>query len=284
MVVSEACTVLPMTRFNLALLAAAVVLGCTSGDQTDGVAGGDGLSTVDEPAGRAASEPGLSDEFDDAATLSQWRVWHEVKGVAATHSLLDIDSSNAGMMTLRPKSGGWFDDFEAPLIYKMVRGDFMVEIDVAATKIGSPDAPPDKQFNSAGLMARDPRFGSGRANWVMFNTGRQLGDQIASEGKTTVNSSSVLELIDGPHRGLLRMCRVGNVIVLARQLEGEPSFSVVNRFDRVELPQDLQVGLVAGGWNTSAEAPDTSQDPDLEARFDYIRFSAIGAEADCVAQ
>ncbi|MEM6991441.1 MAG: hypothetical protein AAF721_13115 [Myxococcota bacterium] len=273
-----------MVRLAWSLLL--VAAGCGDPDsassESGSESGGDGPAEVMEPAGMPA-DAALSDEFDDAATLSQWRIWHEVKGVAATHSLLDINGENAGQLTLRPNAGGWFDDFEAPLVYKMVRGDFMVETQVTAAKVGSAAAPPDQPFNSAGLMARDPESGPGRANWVMFNTGRQRGEQIASEGKTTVDSASVLELIDGPHLGLLRMCRVGAAIVLARQLEGEAAFTVVHRFDRGDLPEDLQVGLVAGGWNSNAEAPDTSVEPDIEARFDYIRFSTIDDEAACTA-
>ena len=252
-----------------------LALGCSSTDDT--------APPSPEPAGAPASQAGLSDEFDDASTLSNWRIWHKVKGVDATHDLLDISTSHDGMMTLRPKAGGWYADNESPFIYKMIRGDFMVEIQVNAAHRERADDPPDEQFNSAGMMARDPASVPGRANWVMFNTGRQLGEQVASEGKTTVNSESTLELIDGPHHGLLRMCRVGAALVLARQLDGETSFSVVHRFDRSDLPTDLQVGLVAGAWNTSAENPDTSRTPDLEATFDYIRFSAIATEADCTA-
>ena len=118
----------------------------------------------------------------------------------------------------------------------------------------------------------------------MVNTGRQLGTLVGSEGKTTVGSQSTLELVEGPFRGRLRICRLGGVIVLARMLEGETAWRVLNRYDRGDLPESLQVGMVATGWNTGEPEPELSRVPDLEARFDYVRFAVPGGEADCVGE
>ncbi len=244
---------------------------------------GDDITPSLDPAGNAASSE-LSDEFDDAASLERWRLWHQVEGVDPRHDLLDISTTHAGMLTIRPRAGGWFGAFQGPLVYQMVSGDFMVETWVSASKVGSPDAPPDEQFNSAGLMARDPAHGEGHDNWLMFNTGRQTGTQVGTEGKTTVNSQSTLELADGARQGRLRMCRLGSAFIFARHLEGETSFTVTNRYDRPDLPPDLQVGLIVNGWNTSDQQPDLSRTSDLEATFDYIRYSVPGGEADCTAE
>jgi hypothetical protein len=236
-----------------------------------------------DPAGTPVSDE-LSDELDDPATLSRWRQWDQVEGDDPRHDLLDLAQTNPGRLTLRPKAGGWYGSYQGPLIYKMVRGDFRVETWVSAAKIGNPDAPPDEQFNSAGLLARDPEHGPGHDDWVMVNTGRQLGALVGSEGKTTVGSQSTLELVDGAFRGRLRICRVGSVFVLARMLEGETQWRVINRYERGDLPGDLQVGMVATAWNTSEVEPDLSLAPDVEATFDYVRFGAPGSEAGCVGE
>ncbi len=235
-----------------------------------------------DPAGAPASNE-LSDELDDPATLSRWRQWDEVQGEERTEHL-DLAQSRPGMLTLRPKAGGWYGTHQGPLVYKMVRGDFRVETWVSAAKVGNAEAPPDEQFNSAGLIARDPEYGPGHDDWVMVNTGRQLGELVGSEGKTTVGSQSVLELVDGAFRGRLRICRVGGVIVLARMLEGETAWRVLNRYDRSDLPEDLQVGMVATGWNTSEQEPDLLRTPDVEATFDYVRFAVPQGEAGCVGE
>lgn len=255
-------------------LALALVLSACSDD-------GDTQASLDPP-GVVASDA-LSDELDDPATLSRWRLWHQVQGEDPRHTLLDVAQTNPGMLTLRPRAGGWYGAYQGPLLYKMVRGDFRVETSVSAAKIGDPQAPPDEQFNSAGLIARDPEYGPGHDDWVMVNTGRQLGTLVGSEGKTTVGSQSTLELSEGPPRGQLRICRVGSGIVLARRLEGETAWRVMNRYDRPDLPEDLQVGMVATGWNTAEQDPDLGRTPDLEATFDYVRYALPSSEADCVA-
>lgn len=256
------------------LLPVLLAAGCGQGD--------DPMPSLD-PAGVPASAE-LSDELDDPASLSRWRVWHEVQGEDPRHDLLDIAQTNPGMLTVRPKAGGWYGRHQGPLVYTMVRGDFRVETWVSAAKLGRPDAPPDEQFNSAGLIARDPEHGPGHDDWVMVNVGRQRGELVGSEGKTTVGSQSTLELVEGPHRGRLRICRVGGVIVLARMLEGETAWRVLNRYERGDLPEDLQVGMVATAWNGAEEEPDLSRTPDVEGTFDYVRFMVPGGEADCVGE
>lgn len=235
-----------------------------------------------DPAGVPASDE-LSDELDDPATLSRWRQWDEVDGEVRTEHL-DLAQSNAGMLTLRPKAGGWYGTFAGPLVYKMVSGDFRVETWVSAAKVGNPEVPPDEQFNSAGLLARDPEHGPGHDDWVMVNVGRQLGGLVGSEGKTTVGSQSTLELVEGGFRGRLRICRVGSTMIVARRLEGETAWRVLGRYERGDLPEDLQVGMVATGWNTGEEVPELGRVPDVEGRFDYVRFAVPGAESDCMAE
>lgn len=242
----------------------------------------DGPQASLDPEGVPASAE-LSDELDDPGTLSRWRQWDEVEGETRTEHL-DVAESTAGMLTLRPRAGGWYGSYRGPLIYKMVKGDFRVETWVSAHKLGNVEVPPDEQFNSAGLLARDPEHGPGHDDWVMVNVGRQLGALVGSEGKTTVGSQSTLELVEGAFRGRLRMCRVGGVVIVARMLEGESEWRVLNRFERGDLPESLQVGMVATGWNTGEEQPELSRVPDLEARFDYVRFAGVGSEADCTAE
>ncbi len=235
-----------------------------------------------DPEGSPASAE-LSDEFDDSSSRSRWRLWHEVAELQPRHDLLDIAQTHPGMLTVRPKAGGWFGGEEGPLLYTMIQGDFLVETWVSASKIGDPSVAPDEQYNSAGLLVRDPVHGEGRANWIMLNVGRQEGARVATEGKTTVNSVSTLELTDGPRQGRLRICRRGSTFVLARQMEGESEFTVTQRYDRSDLPADLQVGLVATAWNSATPEPDRSRTPDIEGTFDYVRFSVPGSDADCTA-
>lgn len=228
-------------------------------------------------------DPDFSDEFDDASTLSGWMRAHQVEGRDAQYSTMDIDESTAGALTIVPTRDGWFGDFDGPLLFKMVSGDFVVETLVTAGNTADPDSPPTQFFNSAGLLVRDPSHSAGQENWIMHNVGFQ-SEFVGSEGKTTANSESMLTLVPGARRGRIRMCRFGDRFVLVRRLDDDQGgFMQTHEFARPELPDDLQVGLVANGWNSEGLEPDPSITPDLRASFDYIRLWRPQSEADCMA-
>ncbi len=225
--------------------------------------------------------PGLSDEFDDAATLPDWTRRHEAEGTEAGYSTLDIDTSTAGHLTFVPTTGGWFGDFIGALLFKEVSGNFMVETSVAAVNQDGSGGPPTMGYNSAGVLVRDPASVPGAQNWVVHNVGFQ-DTIIATEGKTTTNSASILELIEGSNSGRLRICRIGEALILTRRLDDEASFTETHRFTR-SFPDTVQVGLTVNGWNSTGSAPNFDREPDLRAEFDYIRFWEIDTEAECLA-
>ncbi|MEM7160587.1 MAG: hypothetical protein AAF799_47560 [Myxococcota bacterium] len=227
-------------------------------------------------------DPAFSDEFDDVATLAQWTRGHEDEGRDAQYSTMDVNESTDGALTIVPTRDGWFGDFDGPLLFKLVSGDFIVETDVQAGNTGDPEAAPTHLFNSAGLLVRDPEHQPGLENWIMHNLGYQA-EFVGSEGKTTVDSQSMLTLVEGPNRGRLRMCRIGERFILTRRLAGESSFTQTHEFSRPDLPDTLQVGLVANGWNSDGLEPDPSITPDLRASFGYIRLWPGATEADCLA-
>jgi regulation of enolase protein 1 (concanavalin A-like superfamily) len=231
-------------------------------------------------------DPGaFDDEFDDPATLSNWTRLHEVEGDPAPYSSLDIDGTNAGQLTIIPNAGGWFDDYDGTFLFKPMSGDFVVEVSVTASQQGAPSSPPDMLYNSAGLMVRDPASGDGSENWVIHNVGRQsMQIGVATEGKTTQNSNSSLQLTPGTFSGRLRLCRVGSRFLLARQLSDESSWTQTNAYDRTDMPNDVQLGMMVNGWNSNGGQPDLDLDPDVVATFDYIRmWRPESGEDSCTA-
>ncbi len=223
-------------------------------------------SEGDGPA-KLPTDSTLSDEFDDATSLSDW----SQLGQADT---VDIDTQTAGTLTVVPQAGGWYGNFTGLLLWKSVTGDFVVETSVhAAARSGN--GVPSEPYNSAGLLIRDPASRSGAENWVMHNVGFQDG-RIGTEGKTTTNSGSILVIEPASvTSGVLRICRNNNSIELARKLEGESAFKVTHSYTRGDFPKTLQVGLVVNGWNSQGGQPDTSRMPDLRATFDYVRVHAL---------
>ncbi len=209
----------------------------------------------------------FSDEFDDGTSLSDWSLRHVVESTSQQYTTLDIDTSRAGYLTIIPtQTPGWFGGGTAPLIFKTITGNFAVETRVIADSLSNPGNPPGSNFNSAGLMARDPAGATGPENYIMLNTGRQdnrIPTGVGSETKTTVNSSSTLFLDQGANSGRLILCRVGNTFYSFRFLDDDSDWTATDNFVRNDLPATLQVGMVVNAF----AAP-----PDLRAEFDYIRL------------
>jgi len=247
---------------------------------SDGSDGSDS-SNPDAEFNRDNAEPGFSDEFNDGSTLPKWTRAHEAEGTPALYSTLDVDDSSAGALTMVPTEAGWFADFQGPLLFKVVSGDFIVETSLVAGSVGAPQNPPSQVFNSAGLLVRDPDHGPQTENWIMHNLGFQA-DFVGSEGKNTVESVSQLTLIEGSHQGRIRVCRVGDRVILAREFGPGEGFTATHEFNRPDFPAELQVGLIVNGWNSMGSEPDTSLTPDLRAEFDYIRLWRPGSAEDCV--
>lgn len=218
----------------------------------------------------------LSDEFENASSLSEWSLRHVVEGGPAQYSTLDINGSHAGRATIVPTSSGWFQDGKAPFLFKLVTGDFVVQIHVNARNSANPNAAPTQEFNSAGLLARDPASVTGSENWIMYNVGFQSSvERVATERKSTVDSASALFFRDGFHSGRLAICRLGDTFRMFRRLDNENAWSEEPEpFVRSDLPDRLQVGITANGFS----AP-----PDITAEFDYVRFSVPSSIADCTA-
>jgi hypothetical protein len=224
----------------------------------------------------------LSDEFDEPDALAQWRLRDVVEGTPAQYTTLDVDETTAGHLTIVPTASGWFADFDGPFMFKLVEGDFIVETHAAATSLSNPPGPPMEFFNSAGLLVRDPDHGENQEDWVAHNTGYQ-NQQVGTEGKSTVGSHSELTIQPGIHHGRLRICRIGDEVILTRELDDEDGFRETHRFSRPDLPSEVQVGLMSNGWNSLGVAPDTAREPDVMATFDYVRFWRPAGEADCLA-
>ena len=255
----------------------------SSADTSEPDTGSDDSNAEGESGGGPSGDlEGLSDEFDDPSSLAAWTLRHQAEGEEQGHEVLDINQSESDHLTFVPRAGGWFGNFRHSFLYKLVRGDFMIEVWVAAGRTSDPAAAPTEPYNSAGILVRDPSSRSGNENWVMHNVGWQ-NDRLGTEGKTTVSSMSNLTISAGARSGRLRVCRVGGEVVLTRRLDDEGEFRETHRFTRGDFADELQVGLVINGWNSLGGSPDLGRTPDLRAVFDYARFSEVSSVDDCLA-
>ncbi len=146
----------------------------------------------------------------------------------------------------------------------------------------------------------------GQQNWVMYNIGQQVfqpGRQAKTTRSGTPDTLSTLYFTDtagGVRSGRIRVCRVGSTIYFYHWLDNETGWAeevfesttgiegngrmlatpgissnaVGNpiRFVRTDFPSTLQVGLIAGNWDSPFNG---------RSDFDYARFATVSAQSDC---
>ena len=202
---------------------------------------------------------------------------------------------------------GWFLDRKGPFIYKEVTGNFAIVVQMRIGTADNIDAVPTGEFNSAGIVARDPSSydpanpdAIGNERWLMYNIGYQAGGALQSETKTTFagnnGSQSALFLTDiSSNEGRLIMCRLGDTFHFFRNLDGDGEtwtkevqtdanlfFSNVDLqgpdyaggFTRSDIGETVQLGLMANRWRSYGGSG-------VRVEFDYARFATPNSLEDC---
>jgi len=253
----------------------------------------------------------LSDEFKRVCSLGDWQNVEEVEGWPQTHlEEYDINISNEGQLTMVPWTTAWFDDYRSTLLFKEVVGDFIFTIFAnSSNKAG--DDQPSSTFSLSGAMIRTPtgitdavtEWELGNENYVFLSIGSANVTNVPKfEVKNTINSNSVLNYNPvSDQSALIRLIKIGDAIVVLHQIPGE-SFVVRQRYDRGDMPDTLQVGMVTytdwskvntytysfHNFNTLNEDLDpdpTSFQPfnaDLIGTFDYARFQNVNLPAQYI--
>jgi hypothetical protein len=286
-------------RSILLLLAASLLLltGCGTEIPTRGpsgpgtpraisVASGPGVAAA--PADDLAA---LSDEFDNAASLSRWQDHATVEGWPSMTDKVDVNTTAPGQLYLVPQTCTWFEDYHGVYLFKTVTGDFDVTTRIQAT--GKASDLPQRTFSLTGLMVRAPRavtpatWTPGGENWVFITTG--YGDNAPGraghaqiETKTTQNSKSHLTLIRSQTGWVyLRVVRISSAFLMLYSFDGTEWY-LSQRFTRPDLPATVQVGLNAyTNWESIPAdqaqvdlegVPNPTFPADLVVHSDYVRF------------
>ncbi len=253
----------------------------------------------------------LNDEFEDSATLSDWSRVNEVEGWNADQlAIWDIDATQPGRMVQQPYTTVWFEDYRGPMAYKEVTGNFSITTMVNITDRDPLDGNdvPVPRFSLGGLMIRRPRAIVNPAedwapgdqilgnpangeNYVFLSVGQGNvagGTSFQFEVKNTINSNSSLAITNAPSGVMaLQLVRIGDTVLTLYQEPGE-DWVVHRRYNRADLPETLQVGMVTyTDWDrihpnftpfdhnsTVLTNPplEINFQPDLTAGFEYARF------------
>ena len=112
----------------------------------------------EDPAA-AAAFIALSDEFDDPATINQWQRNYLTEGWTGADKLetWDIDTSANGHMSLMPYASSWFEDYTGALAFKEITGDFVLTLEVEASRRNGLPGRPTSLYSLAGIMILTPR-------------------------------------------------------------------------------------------------------------------------------
>ncbi len=230
----------------------------------------------------------LTDEFNDASTLSQWRRVYAVEGWPANQlEVQDINTTRPGHMLMIPFTSTWFNDYRGELTFKEVTGNFVVTTDVEASQRNGSGAPRSR-YSLGGIMIRAPRqitpatWQPGGENYLFLSIGS--ADQPGTfqfEVKSTVNSHSVLiPTFAGTGHAIIQYARIGAYFIALHSIDGV--WTIHRRYSRPDLPSTLQVGMtVYTDYPTASSMMSPfmhnstvirAGNPDLVAAFDYFRF------------
>lgn len=208
----------------------------------------------------------MNDEFDNPATFSNWLQVNDTEGWNA--SQLEQAQITGGALLMQPWSTAWYANRRAPLLYKMVTGDFIFTTQVVVTDrdLADSDHLPASDYSLAGPMIRIPKnFTNGLTGWsagpnenyVFLSCGYAATNHNSCPGcqgphfevKNTTNGNSILRISSlgisatTPITVTIRLVRTGQVILVLYQLPGDP-FIVHRRYFRGNFPATMQLGFV----------------------------------------
>lgn len=231
----------------------------------------------------------LSDEFENASSLSSWTRLFEAEGWGADQmQSIDVSESRAGFLTMVPRTSTWDMDWKGAFMYKRITGDFVATMEIEPRNRNL-DAAPGSSYSLAGMMVRTPRddvtqpsdWRAGRENYILLThgTGNNPGN-YQFEAKASLMSTSSVEVDAGTASAIVQIVRLGDVFLVLRKMEGG-EWELHKRYKRSDIPNTIQVGMVAytdsepvsqmTAFDHNRTAID-GHNPDLNAAVDYFRF------------
>jgi hypothetical protein len=155
-------------------------------------------------------------------------------------------------------------------ISQEVEGDFIATARLSVSGVRDPSGPPQEPFNSAGLIARNPRSGPTDEMWIMISLGRQA-TFVGTKTEPTWQSQSQPEFQPTTATsGELRLARIGDQFSLLKRLDGEQEWTLLQEHRFPQTPAVLQVGPAVNAYRAS----------DIRAAFDSVRFTVPASPSD----
>ncbi len=244
-----------MNSVRFITVCAVLILGCSQG------------STTEPPALETLSSGfPVNDEFDQSVDPA----WSPMN-----LDLVDAEMSDGQLVMTPNQFSVWFHADVGPAYLQNVTGDFRVTTAVTARSASNPSEPVSTNFQFAGIIVRDPASDTDAPENYVFSVVGFRGDYLSHETKSTVDD---LSMVDGPPWSSgdaeLRICRVGAAVKLFIREIGADTWTPAIEYTRNDFPATVQVGPIAYAY---------TDDVDLRASFDYVRFAPVEQASDCTA-
>lgn len=190
----------------------------------------------------------FNDEFKSAESLKSWTLAHDKEQLPSKIRKLTIENDN---LVLEPGISGWYQELQAPFVFREITGDFDVTVRLKLT--GLETEVPQVPWSLGGLMLRASRQTRGESwqpkeeNWMFMTTGvAEEPGKVITESKFTANSRSSLKLREAKSGWItMRAVRAGYSFVFLYKFDGDKNWTVRERFYHMNMPPKLEVGVVA---------------------------------------
>jgi|GEM_PF-3710086 len=199
---------------------------------------------ISQPALQHTLDQAYAENFTDITKDSAW-VWFQPQ-------LIDWTVKNNRLELVTNQESVWWQNNKGAMLYRPIKGNFEVSVDLRARKASDVSVFTDTAFQFGGIILRDPAgerlFTS--ENYVFNVIGNRGSNGLQVESKSTHNGHSSVQGTDWPSGDVsLKIKRDGaHFILYAKPIE-EVSWQQVQEYQRPDLPDGLQLGMIVYSYS-----------------------------------
>ena len=156
-------------------------------------------------------------------------------------------------------------------MYRNMEGDFKVELKIDIAKSSDANQMPDKGFQQAGIIIRNPDDKKENYLLLTMGTGGNANPKIFFK-KTIDNKTKTVVFKKNNMNGWLRIEKKGGKVVAFYRPDNETDWEKTGEYEIPWLKGKLQLGLIVFA-NFAGEGPKAR--PDIRAAFTQLKIDSI---------
>lgn len=202
----------------------------------------------------------MSDTFAGETLGDKWNLYRP--------EAVSLVVENDQLVLTAVEESVWYHGDRAFMAYQEVTGDVSLTTPAYARRASDSSQPPDQEYQYGGLMLRDPASEQGEENYVFVVVGVRKPDGLLNvEYKTTQDGKSKVKFVDWSSGDAeLRIDRAGSEVTVSARELGEESWQVLTTYQRPDLPDTLQAGIITYAYSEGKGIYD------LQMAFDGIDY------------